>query len=104
MSVRIASSNLNQTPLDWRGNFNNIKESISLAKEIKLRFFAYQNFQLLVMGAKIYFIMTGLLKNQMMSLMKLEYYQNLLQLLLDIRYHIIIKIIIPAALLGTKKF
>ena len=56
------------------------------------------------MDAKIYFIMTGLLKNQMMSLMKLEYYQNLLQLLLDIRYHIIIKIIIPAALLETKKF
>ena len=36
MSVRIASSNLNQTPLDWRGNFNNIKESISLAKENKV--------------------------------------------------------------------
>ena len=36
MSVRIASSNLNQTPLDWRGNFNNIKESISLAKEKKV--------------------------------------------------------------------
>ena len=29
------------------------------------------------MGAKIYFIMTGLLKNQMMSLMKLEYYQKI---------------------------
>ena len=36
MSVRIASSNLNQTPLDWRGNLNNIKESISLAKENKV--------------------------------------------------------------------
>ena len=36
MSVRIASSNLNQTPLDWRGNLRNIKESISLAKDNKV--------------------------------------------------------------------
>ena len=33
MSVRIASSNLNQTPLDWRGNLNNIRESIKIAKD-----------------------------------------------------------------------
>ena len=36
MSVRIASSNLNQTPLDWRGNLKNIKESITLAKDNKV--------------------------------------------------------------------
>ncbi len=33
MSVRIASSNLNQTPLDWIGNLNNIRESIKIAKD-----------------------------------------------------------------------
>jgi len=32
MSVRIGSSNLNQTPLDWRGNKDNIIESINIAK------------------------------------------------------------------------
>ena len=32
MSVRIGSSNLNQTPLDWRGNKDNIIESINVAK------------------------------------------------------------------------
>lgn len=33
MSIRIASSNLNQTPLDWEKNLNNIKESIDLARK-----------------------------------------------------------------------
>ena len=36
MSIRIASSNLNQTPLDWNRNLKNIKKSIDLAKKNKV--------------------------------------------------------------------
>lgn len=36
MSIRIASSNLNQTPLDWNRNLKNIKKSIELAKKNKV--------------------------------------------------------------------
>ena len=36
MSIRIASSNLNQTPLDWNRNLKNIKKSIKLAKKNKV--------------------------------------------------------------------
>ena len=36
MSVRVASSNLNQTPLDWRGNFNNIKDQFLDVTKIDL--------------------------------------------------------------------
>ena len=33
MSLRIASSNLNQTPLDWYNNLRNIKKSIEVAQK-----------------------------------------------------------------------
>ena len=36
MSIRIASSNLNQTPLDWNRNLKNIRKSIELAKKNKV--------------------------------------------------------------------
>ncbi len=36
MSIRIASSNLNQIPLDWNRNLKNIKKSIELAKKNKV--------------------------------------------------------------------
>jgi len=55
MSVRIASSNLNQTPLDWRGNFNNIKESISLAKENKVEILCLPELSITGFGGQDFF-------------------------------------------------
>ena len=46
MNLKIASSNLNQTPLAWEKNFSNIRNSINDARK------------------KISFFIVGLLKNR----------------------------------------
>ena len=36
MKIKLASSNTNQTPLEWKKNYSNIKESINEAKKNKV--------------------------------------------------------------------